>query len=255
MPVAERYPMSRIGVVSALKDEADRFSRHLRIYAARHNGALETEIVRTGLGEERVIKALENAFQAPPDALIVFGTAAGIDPSLKPGDLVAYTTVNTFKHSQVSTSKALNDYLLAVLTPLNPQHGKGLSVVEAVCSVEEKRQLYDSESCLCVDMESAAIARWAVQHKVPFACLRAIVDGADRAVPSAALAGLRPDGTTDALATCIALLKNPGQFAGLVRLARDYNTAMNKLSVAARLIVSDLYDGNPKEFERSRAQH
>ena len=246
--------MSRIGVVSALKDEADRFSRHLRIHAARHDGSLQIEIVRTGLGEKRVIQALENAFQAPPDALIVFGTAAGIEPSLTSGDLIAYTAVNTGGHSQVSTSKALSDYLLAVLATLNPRYGKGLSVVEAVCSVEEKRRLHNSESCLCVDMESAAIARWAVQHKVPFACLRAIVDGADRAVPSAALAGLRADGTTDALATCIALLKNPGQFAGLVRLARDYNTAMNKLSVAARLIVSDLYDGNPKAFERTRTQ-
>ena len=245
--------MSRIGVVSALKDEADRFDRSLRLQGACPNGAIE--VVRTGLGEKRVARTLEHAFQTPPDALLVFGTAAGIEPSLAAGDLVIYTTVSASNDSQFSTSQAFSEYLIEVLAPLRPQQGKGLSVVEAVCSVKEKRQLYNTESGMCVDMETAAIAKWAVQHEVPFACLRAIVDGADQTVPGAALAGLRADGTTDAVATCMALLRTPGQLLDLVRLARHYNKAMKKLSVAARLLVVDLCNGNPKKFERSRTQH
>ena len=245
--------MPRIGVVSALKDEAERFSQSLRFEDQRHREIFQ--IVQTGIGNERITAALENSLNVPTDALIVFGTAAGIEPALVAGDLVIYDSVAREDETHFATSKNLNQYLLDALATLNPHCGIGLSVTKAVCSVNEKQQIRSTESCLCIDMESATIANWALQRHIPVACVRAIVDAAGQAVPSAALKGMRPDGKTSALATGLALIKNPGQFPDLVRLARQYQKALNKLSAAAKLIVSNLNARNLKEFGRHQPRH
>ncbi len=50
---------------------------------------------------------------------------------------------------------------------------------------------------LAVDMESHGAARFAENWGLPFAALRAIADPQHRALPPAAMVGMKPDGSAD----------------------------------------------------------
>ena len=249
MSVVQQNRLQTIGIVSALHDEAKQFSHFLR---GRKTADTKQRfrIVQTGIGDDRVEAALESAFTVPPCALIVFGTAAGLNPQLAAGDLVIYNTVQHTDETTLTTSRRLNDYLLSVLARLKPRLGAGLTSPEAICLVDDKRKLRDMSEADCVDMESATIARWALPLKIPVTCLRVIVDTAQQTVPDAALAGVNADGTTNALATCMALCKNPQQLSHILPLARHYKSALNRLRSAAGLIVSDLDTRTTTEIDR-----
>ncbi|MEQ8698178.1 MAG: phosphorylase, partial [Bauldia litoralis] len=92
-----------------------------------------------------------------------------------------------------------------------------------------------------VDMESHAVAEVADRAGVPFVAIRAIGDPASRAIPRAALAGLGPDGRTHALPVLAALMRRPGDFRAIWRLAQDTNKALAALrKIGPR--VADLLD-------------
>ena len=61
---------------------------------------------------------------------------------------------------------------------------------------QEKRALYLETGALAVDMESHIVARIGAARGLPVAAIRVITDPARRALPQAALAAVRPNGTT-----------------------------------------------------------
>jgi hypothetical protein len=98
-----------------------------------------------------------------------------------------------------------------------------------------KREWHSSSDAVAVDMESHIAARLAAAHALAFAAARVIVDPAHRAVPAAALAGVRPDGSTDAAAVLRALMATPSEAFGLIRLAADACLARNALQRGRRM--------------------
>ena len=237
MAVANSNSGPRIGVVSALKDEANQFQRALQMLDTDRDAV---QIVQTGLGAPRIVAQLNASLPRPPQAMIMFGTAGGVAPDLDAGDIVIYDTLNDSDRSAVPVSSELSKRLHDSLAELRPRVGKGLTVSEAVCSVEDKQAIHARAQCLCVDMESATVATWAHEHRIPFACVRAIVDGPRQAVPSAALKGMKPDGTSNAAATLLALVRHPQQLPEVIRLGQNYAQALRTLASAADLIVKAL---------------
>ena len=78
-------------------------------------------------------------------------------------------------------------------------------------------------------MESHAVAAAAARAGVPFIAVRAIADPAERAIPTSALAGLAPDGSTRPIAVVARLALRPWQIAGVIRLAADSAAALAAL--------------------------
>ncbi|RME62604.1 MAG: purine phosphorylase, partial [Alphaproteobacteria bacterium] len=74
------------------------------------------------------------------------------------------------------------------------------------------------------------IAQIAHERGLPFACLHAVADPACRALPKAALAGMGKDGTMRPLAVLAALARRPGEWPGLIQVARDSAKARRTLS-------------------------
>ena len=74
-----------------------------------------------------------------------------------------------------------------------------------VADAPAKAALYTSTGALAVDMESHVAATFAAEHRLPFAALRVISDGANRALPRAAQAGMKRDGGMDVLAVLVEL--------------------------------------------------
>ncbi len=108
--------------------------------------------------------------------------------------------------------------------------GSDVMVVDAAA----KAALHAATGALAVDMESHVAAAFAAEHGIPFAALRVISDGADRALPKAAQAGMKADGGMDVLAVVKALARDPRQLPALIRTGREAEVAFRRLALLNR---------------------
>ena len=147
-------------------------------------------------------------------ALLSFGLAGGLDPALRPGDLVVPRGV-LVSGRRFDTDPALCR-LLGGATPHALLGGERI-----VAETADKQMLWRTTGCAAVDLESAAVAEVASDKNLPFAVLRAICDPAGRAVPPAALAALDAGGAVALGRVLVSVGRQPGQLAALLALARD----------------------------------
>ncbi len=84
-----------------------------------------------------------------------------------------------------------------------------------------KAALHARTGAVAIDLESAAVARTAARHGLPFAVLRAICDPAGRTLPRAALLALDSQGRIGPLRVAAAVLSRPWEIATLIALGVD----------------------------------
>jgi adenosylhomocysteine nucleosidase len=159
--------------------------------------------------------------QSGATALLSFGLAGGLDPALRPGDLLVPHTVASVRLFPTDPSLCR---LLGGVTP----HAL-FSAEQVVATSAEKRALWRATGCAAVDLESAAVAEVATDKNLPFAVLRAVCDPAERAVPPAALAGIGVRGVVVPGRVLVSLARQPGQFVALLALAHDATRARRAL--------------------------
>ena len=162
-------------------------------------------------------------------ALISFGLAGGLDPALPPGTLLVPATVLA-GDGQWDTDPAL----AARLGGPTPGSLFGNGTILATAAV--KAALHARTGAVAVDLESAAVARAAARHGLPFAVLRAVCDPAGRDLPRAALAALDSEGRIGALRVAAAILARPGDIPALIALGRDAARARRALVTRVRVI-------------------
>ncbi len=165
--------------------------------------------------------------------MISFGVAGGLTHDLRPGDWVVASAVHETQ-SVRETDAAWSKKLLTAVT--GAQYAPILGVDDPVAEPAVKRELFQATGAAAVDMESHLVSRLAAAHGLAFAALRVIVDPAERAVPRAALAGMRPDGRTDFVALLRDLMTKPTQLAQLMRLAFDALAARTELQRVRQLL-------------------
>lgn len=158
--------------------------------------------------------------------VISFGIGGGLSPYLRAGDVIVANKVITpngvFETCPNWTQALLNALPHAYHMPVFGADGP-------VVTVLEKRALWHATGAGTADMESGAAATVAFDHELPYAVLRVVLDPHDRPIPLSALAGAQKDGKTDAAAVARALLRRPGDFPGLLRLADDTRRATQAL--------------------------
>ena len=155
-------------------------------------------------------------------ALLSFGLAGGLDPALRPGDLLVPHTVLAGGR-RFPTDPGLCG-LLGGTSPHVLLGGERI-----VAEPAEKHVLWRTTGCAAVDLESAAVAEVAYEKKLPFAVLRAVCDPACRTVPPAAVAALDAKGAMTLERVLLSLVHHPGQLAALLALARDAARARRSL--------------------------
>jgi adenosylhomocysteine nucleosidase len=170
--------------------------------------------------------AAEQLLREGAKSLVSFGLAGGLDPGLLPGDLVTAEAVLAGGRLWPCDA-ALAGRLGVRSLPLV------LAGDTIVPTAREKARLYAATGAAAVDLESGAVAELATEAGVPFAVLRAICDGAERDLPSAALEGLDSAGRIAPLKLIAALLRDPAQIPGLIALGRDAARARSALLKAA----------------------
>ena len=206
-----------IGVVVGLAMEAR---------AARALGGVVATGGGTAAGAET---AAESLAAGGVTALLSFGLAGGLDPKLKPGELIIPRAVLSAGQN-FPTDFALDRRLGGPTADLL------LGETAVVASPDAKRRLWHTTNAAAADLESGAVAQVAARHDLPFAALRAVCDPAGRSLPRTALAALDRKGRVRVLRVLASLLLRPMDVPGLVALAADSALARRALAERARCI-------------------
>ena len=216
-------------------------------------------VVAGGGDSARLERELEAAV-AGASMVLSCGVAGALDPALRAGNVVVGVLApNSFPgegrgpvEEQKSLSRgvqlqppsrlgpgllwgsgvggALVEWLLQTLP--DAHRGTVVGADSIIGSVPEKTALYANTGAIAVDMESHIAARVAARHDLPFAIVRTISDSADRALPPAALVGMKPDGGVALGAILASLARNPAQLPALIRTGRDAGAAFKALARA-----------------------
>ncbi len=160
------------------------------------------------------------------DALVSFGLAGGLDPTLKPGTIIIPTSVLSEGRSYAT------DPLLA--GRFGGLTGHCLLAGTAIAAdAATKSRLHSETRAHAIDLESGSVARFAEARGLPFAVVRAICDPAERSLPPAALLALDPNGGIAPIRVLLSLLRQPGQIPAMLSLASDAARARNALIALA----------------------
>jgi adenosylhomocysteine nucleosidase len=214
------------GVVAALPAEA----RWLRA------SALAVRV--GGVGAEHARRAARALIADGAQALVSWGTAAALAPTLAVGTLV------------------LADRVIGESVPLVPDLAWTARVAEAMRNVPSvqvvrgtmacpndvlqnanaKRALADRSGAIAADMESAAIGAVAREAGLPWIVVRAISDAADTVVPFSVAEAIDKKGALSWTRLLGGLFQNPGDVAALPKLARGMQLAGRTMMSVATVL-------------------
>ena len=182
-----------------------------------------------GGGDGVRLEAILDQACAGASGLISIGLGGALAKGLYPGDWVVASRVG-----QTETDPDWARQLMAALPDarLGPIAGSDVMLVDAAA----KAALHAATGALAVDMESHIAARVAARHGLPFVAARTISDAADRALPRAAQAGMRPDGGMDVLAVIAALARRPWELPALIRTGVEAEAAFRALLRGRQLL-------------------
>jgi len=118
--------------------------------------------------------------------------------------------------------------------------GMLLGVSAPICDPGDKRALHVNTGAIAVDMESHVVATVGAAHGLPVAAMRVITDPAERALPSSAVAAMRPNGTTNIGAMLRGVLMKPREIPALFQTAFD-PLAAQALLVRGRHLLAPVF--------------
>jgi adenosylhomocysteine nucleosidase len=206
----------------------------------------------SGMGCERAAHTAHRLVRAGARALLCWGVAGALDPSLRCGDIVLATEVICEAplslrleamrptalpaHARLRTSAQWRSRMQAALVRQGPVvQGPVLTSAELVCGPAHKSQLFRDTAAVAVDMESAAVGVVARLHGLPFMVLRVVADTAADALPAVLQRAAGGDrGDPLAWLAWASLAFAPGSWPALIRLGRRYRAARQVLQHCAR---------------------
>ncbi len=186
-----------------------------RIVEGRSHEGYAVRVAVSGVGRERMTRLLEDMKYLPPVLCWVsVGLAGGLSPGLAVGDcLIGHAVMaekdeiysfNSLPGHSVSDTKAVPSDILFCSN-------------RAVCLPADKIAVFRETGASAVDMESAAVARFARQRNESFTWIRVISDTADDEIPREMMECLNADGFPSVRAAMRVLLSHPGQLFSFLR--------------------------------------
>ncbi|HEY6335024.1 MAG TPA: hypothetical protein VI113_03980 [Alphaproteobacteria bacterium] len=228
--------MSRVGIVVGMQSEA------AQVLAAWPEQKRDRQplILISAADPRRAYEGAKSLIAEGAQALLSFGLAGGLVPTLETGDTVVASAVMLPDGRRIETHLAWRNALAAALNNRSRiAIGAIVGQDRAVVTRTTKAALRLRTGAIAVDMESHAAAAAAEEAGKPFMALRVILDPAGRTIPSTALAGLGSQGESRALPVLARLLLKPWELSALVALGRANKRALAVLgSLAADLAPS-----------------
>jgi len=236
----------RIAILFAVAQELAPTARLLRPIAAspcrvarlttRHGtlGDRELLLVVGGMGQKRAGAAAEALLREwKPDLLVMAGVAGALSPELQVADVVVADAVTT-------GLEWLTPTVVPHLATDSHRTGSLLSIAHVLVTAEDKRNAVGTlprrptptqpPTPLAVEMETAAVARAAIRHGVPWAAVRAVSDTAEESLPLDFNRLRTADGDLPTSRVALAAITSPASIPGLIRLGKNTGLAAEALS-------------------------
>ena len=183
--------------------------------------------------ESEVASSLNHAVKRGCRSIISFGVAGGLAPHLRAGNWIIASSVIDAQQIH-PTDQVWSEKMLEMMP--GASHAPIVGVDTAIAHPDAKRKMHVETGAAVVDMESHLVARAASVNGLSFAAVRVVIDPAHRVVPDAALAGMRPGGSTSVISVIRELLARPSQLAGLLSVAIDAYAARRALLRTRRML-------------------
>jgi adenosylhomocysteine nucleosidase len=196
-----------------------------------------SHVICSGSDPDRLRAHLSGLDPTGLRAVISFGIAGGLDPSLQPGDVVVATAVIAQQGAwkvPASVVSSLVERMRA--SGIGAAQGYLVGVEEPILAPAAKAAVRRETDAVAVDMESHIGAAYAADNNLPFAAIRVISDPAMRALPPLAKQALKADGRIDVGAVLGGLARAPSQIATLLRAGGDAGKAFSELRRCRRLL-------------------
>jgi hopanoid-associated phosphorylase len=216
----------KVGAVTGLVAEAKAAQRAGLV--ARPSGGIAAQT--TSIAESLLREGAE--------ALISFGIAGALVPTLAPGGLLVPRAVMDERGTRYAVDSEWRTGITEVLrhAGLFVEARDLLGASEAAASPARKAELHRITGAVAVDLESHLVAAVAARAGKPFLVLRAVSDSATQMLPDAAIHGLAPSGKPALDRVLLSVARDPRQIPALIRLGRDTRRALDALGSALKII-------------------
>lgn len=248
-----------IGVVVALPGEARAVAGgRLRSYARGGLFSWQPQekgpvfaLICSGPGMQRAGMAARRLVEAGAVCLASLGVSGGLDPQLTAGSLVLARAV--FQRSLEGVTRIWEQTAegMSIETRhwgrgrLDIHFGAVLTAEAPIEKPEDKESLFQMTGALTVDMESAGVACFAMEARVPFLGLRAVSDPASVVVPGKLAACIGPSGRVRSDRLLLAVLQEPRLLKDMVRLQRGFHRGLTSLKHGWQALVRGEIPGLP----------
>ncbi len=226
----------RLGIVAAMADEARILSESKEPADPRGEVLIRgTALLKlSGMGPENARSATRRLIDQGVSALVSWGIAGGLNPTLYAGCLIIPRNVIAADGSVYPTDTAWRERLSGSLAARVAVNDGDLAECDSIIADKPKKlKILAQTGAAGIDMESAAVAREAVKAGIPFLAVRAIADTLEAPVPVSALESIDAFGRVRLFRLMLRLVSRPGEIAGLIRLGKNYRAALKALQVAA----------------------
>ncbi len=231
-------------VCFALKEEAAPFRKMAAGTAA---AAPAASILITGIGRRNAEKSLREFLAThSPELVLTCGFAGGLNPDLKPGDVVFELTDRRGELHEPQTEKesgtrvtrpSESSPLREKLSAAGAKPAKFFCADRIATTVAEKKKLRAETGADAVEMESEAIQAVCREGGIPCATVRVISDTASEDLPLDFNQLTKPDRNLDFSKLAWAIAKSPGKIGALLKLQKKTRFAAEKLaSVLGKII-------------------
>ncbi len=232
---------TRLGVIAALPFEAACFSStpvHPGTYQAV---APDVYVFCAGMGAHNASQAAQALIAAEVDALVSWGVAGALDPGLVCGDTVLPVQVRDSEHHVYAPDHAWH---AALKSRLEQQRlfadGTILSMQDVQHDLRSKSDLHQATQALAVDMESAAVARVALNANKPFVVIRTIFDSVSMRIPASSTNATDQYGQVSIPKLISGLIRKPAEVLQYPQMIASFAKAKKSLQRVAALCGDDL---------------
>ncbi len=226
--------MTKLGILVAMSVEC----RSLTTKRVPQGGCLELDqhclIGLSGAGPAAADRCVDLLIQAGAKSLISWGCAAALAPGIHPGDLILPDRIACKNGQLIETDESWRKRLTSKLEgQIHLYSGLLAESDRIVARADEKQAIHATKGAIALDMESAAVARAAERHRMPFLAIRSVVDPVDVTLPPSIEGAFDDKGILHVRKMLLSAFLHPVDFIDIIQLGRHFDAAMKTLKLAA----------------------
>jgi adenosylhomocysteine nucleosidase len=227
-----------LGIVVALPWELKSLTRQAIPAGTWKAITQDTLVALSGIGAERAYAAGSVLISQGATALLSWGYAAALNDRLKAGCLLLPERIVSANGAIHPVSAEWHRRLYQALKTKHLVRTDALVESDAIIKTPaEKRALAQRTQAAATDMESAAHARVAQQHRLPFLALRAIIDTASTDIPVNVLKALDWQGRINLWKLFSSVSLTPADWIKIVLLGIKFYAAQRALRSTKELAL------------------